>query len=145
LVGFAWSVLVLGCPLYDADCEGNCARGYECEPYSGDCVPIATEPTASMCTSPGQCAAAETCTPEFVCRPGSCTNYGCVDGFQCGVVDGAHACVVLPDASPGPSDAGLASADASLTPADASSGGSPISDAATDAAAPDAAAPDARP
>ena len=124
VAGFAWSILLFGCPLYDDDCEGNCARGYHCEPYSGACVPIAAE---SMCTSPGQCVAAETCTPEFVCRPGSCTNYGCVSGFQCGVVEGAHACVPQPDAAAAPANAGLG-------PADASSGSPSISDAAADAA-----------
>lgn len=142
VVGFAWSVLLFGCPLYDDDCEGNCARGYQCEPYSGACVPIAAPIAAeSMCMNPGQCAAAETCTPEFVCRPGSCTNYGCVSGFQCGVVGGAHACVLLPDASPASGDAGLEPADAS---AGSSPGSAPVPDAVSDAAT-DAAFPDARP
>jgi hypothetical protein len=122
--GFVWAAALIGCPLYEDDCTGNCARGYECEPYSGACVPIGAEPA---CTRPGQCGAAETCTPEFVCRPGSCTNYGCVSGFQCGVVDGAHACVSTPDAAPPPADAGRG-------PADASSSSTPISDAAADAA-----------
>jgi hypothetical protein len=125
VAGFAWSALLLGCPLYDDDCEGNCARGYQCEPYSGACIPIVAP---SACMTPGQCAAAETCTPEFVCRPGSCTNYGCVSGFQCGVVGGAHACVPQPDATQMPADAGGEPMDASAA----------ASDAAVDAA-PDAA------
>jgi hypothetical protein len=124
VVGFACSALLLGCPLYDDDCEGNCARGYECEPYTGACTPIVA---ASACTTPGQCAAAETCTPEFVCRPGSCTNYGCVSGFQCGVVGGAHACVPQADAAAAPTDAGV-------EPVDASSASAAASDAAVDAA-----------
>jgi len=124
VAGLAWSALLFGCPLYADDCEGNCARGYQCEPYSGACIPNVAE---SACTRPGQCGPSETCTPEFVCRPGSCTNYGCVSGFRCGVLEGAHACVSELDAGLAPADAGLASADAA-------SSGRPIADAAADAA-----------
>ena len=83
---------LLGCPLYDEDCSdgSGCARGFECDRFSQRYVAIVEEPT---CTRPEECAAAETCTPDFACRPGSCDFYGCVDGFTCGVVDGAHACV----------------------------------------------------
>jgi len=85
---------LLGCPLYDEDCTGGqgCARGFQCDRFSRRCVAILEEPT---CSRPEQCAAAETCTPDLVCRPGSCDFYGCVDGFTCGVVEGAHACVPL--------------------------------------------------
>jgi len=106
---------LLGCPLYDEDCSdgAGCAHGFQCDRFSQRCVAIVEVPT---CSRPEQCAAAETCTPDFVCRPGSCDFYGCVDGFTCGVVEGAHACV------PSGQDAG---ADAMAAPdaADAGSSG----------------------
>jgi hypothetical protein len=106
---------LLGCPLYDEDCSDGvgCARGFQCDRFSQRCAPIVEVPT---CSRPEQCAAAETCTPDFACRPGSCDFYGCVDGFTCGVVDGAHACVPLT------SDAG-ADAMAASDSADAGSRG----------------------
>jgi len=69
---------LLGCPRSDQDCSDG--RG---------CASV----ESPACSRPEQCLIAETCTPDFVCRPGSCDFYGCVDGFTCGVVDGAHACV----------------------------------------------------
>ena len=116
---------LLGCPLYDEDCSdgSGCARGFECDRFSQHCVAMVEE---STCTRPEQCAAAETCTPDFVCRPGSCDFYGCVDGYTCGVVAGAHACV--PSAMAGGADAMAApeSADAGSS-GDASSNNPAIS------------------
>jgi hypothetical protein len=110
--------LLLGCPLYDEDCsEGDgCARGFACDRFSNRCVATVPPPA---CLRPEECAAAETCTPDFVCRPGSCDFHGCVGGFTCGVVDGAHACVApVGDAG---TDAGfsLADAAAAISPSDA--------------------------
>ena len=125
---------LLGCPLYDKDCSDGpgCALGFTCDRMSQRCVAVVVPPN---CTQPQDCAAAETCTPDFECRPGSCDYHGCVSGFVCGVVDGAHACVPLADAGTGPvADATVPGADAaaSNTP-DAGDAGS-ISDAG-DAAA----------
>jgi hypothetical protein len=136
---------LLGCPLYDEDCLDNpgCARGFQCDRFSRRCVPIIELPT---CSRPEQCAAAETCTPDLVCRPGSCDFYGCVGGFTCGVVGGAHACVPSAEdaggdamAAPVAADAGSGGdaspnnppilSEAGAEPLDASS----LSDAATDA------------
>jgi hypothetical protein len=85
----AW---LLGCPLYDEDCSNgqDCAGGFTCDRYRERCVPIATVP---VCDRPEQCGASETCTPDAVCRPGSCDYHGCVAGYTCSIVAGAHACV----------------------------------------------------
>lgn len=113
-VTFLLGGLLLGCPLYDEDCSDSqgCALGFACDRLSNRCVAVEVPPS---CMRPQDCAAAETCTPDFACRPGSCDFHGCVSGFTCGVVDGAHACV------------------ASLVDAGV--------DAGADAAVPDAAAP----
>jgi hypothetical protein len=102
---------LLGCPLYSDDCDGrnDCASGFYCDQYSRRCEPVLE---SLSCVRPGQCEAGETCTTDFVCRPGSCDFHGCVDGYRCDVVDSAHTCVPLDD--PGPEDAS-----APLTPADA--------------------------
>lgn len=134
MVGGAMALL-LGCPLYEDDCDSrnDCARGFRCDLFSQRCEPILDEPG---CRRPDQCAAGETCAPDFVCRPGSCQFHGCVSGYRCDVVDSAHACVLAnaaggadaavppdagnPDASPpagagGAGDAGIVDAgDASL-------------------------------
>lgn len=121
----AW---LLGCPLYDDDCSGgqDCAEGFRCEGYSQRCVPL---PPVPSCVRPEQCGAAETCTPDGICRPGSCDYHGCVAGYTCSIVDGAHACVAAGASGPG-QDAG----------ADAAS----IGDAAPSSSAnePDAATPE---
>lgn len=125
---------LLGCPLYDEDCSGDqgCARGFACDRNSNRCVAVALAPS---CSRPEDCAAAETCTPDFACLPGSCDFHGCVSGFTCGVVDGAHACVAsladagadasvpVTDAGPplpgNPSDAGDAGGAPPVSAADA--------------------------
>ncbi|MEY4547827.1 MAG: hypothetical protein RL685_4022 [Pseudomonadota bacterium] len=110
-LGLVFGVL-LGCPLYDDDCsdEKGCARGFVCDRLSTRCMAVVIPPD---CTRPADCAAAETCTPDFECRPGSCDFHGCVTGFACGVVDGAHACVAPvvdagTDAGSSPTDAAAA-------------------------------------
>ena len=91
-----------GCPLYPDDCDGesDCASGFYCDRYSRRCEPA---PRAAGCNAPAQCERGETCTPEFVCRPGSCDVHGCVPGYVCSVVDSAHTCV----SGALPRDAGL--------------------------------------
>jgi hypothetical protein len=133
---------LLGCPLYDKDCSDGqgCALGFTCDRLSQRCVAIEVPPT---CTRPQDCAAAETCTPDFTCRPGSCDFHGCVSGFACGVVDGAHGCVaVVTDAGAEPmADAAAPGADAAVpgAPADAGDAGAELGsvtdagDAAVDA------------
>jgi hypothetical protein len=116
----AGATALLGCPLYSDDCDGrnDCASGFYCDQYSQRCAPVLE---SLSCVRPGQCEVGETCTPDFVCRPGSCDFHGCVNGYQCAVVDSAHTCV--PGDDPGP-------VDASVPPAPA--------DAGADAAAADA-------
>src|SRR5688572_22274421 len=81
-----------GCPLYDEACDeqDDCGSGFYCEQYSSRCQPV---PDAIGCIRPSECAVGETCTPDFVCRPGSCDYHGCVSGYRCSVVDSAHACI----------------------------------------------------
>jgi len=88
------AVLLLGCPLYEEQCDGPsaCATGYYCDSFNLRCQPVTS---ASACTRPEECGFAETCTPELLCRPGSCDFHGCAPGYRCGVVDSAHAC--MPD------------------------------------------------
>ncbi len=131
---------LLGCPLYDDDCSGQgCAAGFACDRFSQRCVAVTGSPS---CVRPDQCAAAETCTPDFLCRPGSCDYHGCVSGYICGVVDGAHACVSR--ARDAGSEA-MAAPDASgnTPPADASTNNPPNDAGLPDASAPDAAVSDA--
>jgi hypothetical protein len=139
VLGGATAAALLGCPMYEDHCDdrGDCARGYYCDRFIGRCMPPLR---SSECLSPADCGAGETCTPDFVCRPGSCAFHGCVSGHVCSVVDGAHACVASDgDAAPPPSpldaslpaDAGNAVDAAAPDAADASTGG-----ASSDAAAP---------
>jgi hypothetical protein len=110
---------LIGCPLYSDDCDSqnDCASGFYCDRFSGDCEPILD---AIGCVRPSECGAGETCTPDFLCRPGSCDYHGCVRGYRCGVVDFAHTCVPAGDdigsedaSVPPPADAG-GSADSGL-------------------------------
>ena|SRR6185295_683145 len=146
LGGLLLGGLLLGCPLYDEDCsDSGCAVGYQCDRFSQRCVANVVAPS---CVRPEQCAAAETCTPDFVCRPGSCDFHGCVGGYACGIVEGAHACVPLgqgaagaaamaaPDVADAASNDGVSpnSPDAAgAVPRDASLSDAAVSDAATDA------------
>src|SRR5512138_2307194 len=114
--------LLLGCPLYDEDCTDgqDCAAGFACDHYSQRCVPL---PTVPACARPEECGASETCTPDGVCRPGSCDYHGCVAGYTCSIVDGVHACIAPSTPAMG-QDAGVtpdegdaaAIGDASATP-----------------------------
>jgi hypothetical protein len=118
----AGATALYGCPLYSDGCDtqNDCASGFYCDQYSMRCEPLLE---AIGCRGPDECETGETCTPDRVCRPGSCDYHGCVRGYVCGVVNSAHACVLA--GSSGNSDAGTvteadAGADASLPPADAS-------------------------
>lgn len=111
-------LLGTACPIYDdQDCAQNrslCAKGFSCELRSGACVATrAAPPRVRLCEAPTDCAAFETCDPDGACRPGSCAIHGCIEGYDCRIVAGAHRCVVFPkdaatlDASaPGDADAG---------------------------------------
>jgi hypothetical protein len=108
----AAATILIGCPLYSDECDSrnDCASGFYCESFSRQCEPILD---AIACSRPSQCEVGETCTPDFVCRPGSCDYHGCVRGYRCGVVDFAHTCVPALDdggadaaSAPSPADAG---------------------------------------
>jgi hypothetical protein len=132
--------LLAGCPIYEDECDSrnDCARGYACDRFSRRCEPVSLEPG---CRRPDQCGAAETCTPDFTCRPGSCEFHGCVSGYVCGVVDSTHACVLDADAAvsdsaaPNPVDASMngdGTGDAGPGPADAASDASDAASNASD-------------
>lgn len=101
----SFATILIGCPLYPDECDSqnDCASGFYCERFSGQCQPTLD---AIGCTRPDQCEVGETCTPDFVCRPGSCEYHGCVRGYRCGIVDLAHTCIsnAVPDV---PVDASL--------------------------------------
>jgi hypothetical protein len=101
------AAILIGCPLYSDECDSrnDCASGFYCDQFSRQCEPILD---AVSCARPGECEVGETCTPDFVCRPGSCDYHGCVRGYRCGVVDFAHTCM--------PADDEVGDADASLPP-----------------------------
>src|SRR3954471_5183247 len=127
------ATVLLGCPLYSEECSeaDDCASGFYCNQYRQRCEPV-YQPLG--CSGPDQCGPGETCTPDFVCRPGSCDYHGCVSGYRCGVVDSVHSCVSLTedaglDASTEPPDAAV---DASASASDAG-GVSDAGDAAVDA------------
>lgn len=104
----AGATLLIGCPLYADECDSrnDCASGFYCDPFSRQCEPVLD---AIGCSRPNECEVGETCTPDFVCRPGSCDYHGCVRGYRCGVVDFAHTCVRTLDEA-GPEDASLPAA-----------------------------------
>jgi len=97
------ATILLGCPLYSDECDSrnDCASGFYCDRFSRQCEPILD---AIGCSRPSQCELGETCTPDLVCRPGSCDYHGCVRGYRCGIVDSAHTCVPDVDAEE-PADA----------------------------------------
>ncbi len=103
-------VALLGCPIYETDCDeaNDCASGFYCDQFSQRCAPVEA---AVGCVRPSECEIGETCTPDFICEPGSCAYHGCVAGYTCAVVDSAHACVTTVDDA-GPADAALEPADA---------------------------------
>lgn len=129
------AALVQGCPVYEDYCDSrsDCAPGYRCNPYTGDCE-LASYGPAPACAAPTDCGPGETCGQSRQCLPGSCVFHGCVRGYTCSIVDGLHSCV---DSStgggPGATDAG-ATPDASLS----SDAGETSTDAAAEADASDA-------
>src|ERR1041384_1674619 len=83
----AGATALLGCPLYsDCDDQNDCASGYYCSQFSQRCE---QNSRGIECLRPSECGVGETCTPERVCRPGSCGYHGCVRGYRCSVVDSA--------------------------------------------------------
>lgn len=124
IVPCAAATALAGCPLYDDDCDelDDCASGFYCNRESRRCQPALD---VIGCLRPSECEAGETCTPDLVCRPGSCDYHGCVSGYRCSVLDSAHACVIEEEVL-GLGDAGPvdAAADASVDAAveDASAG-----------------------
>jgi hypothetical protein len=124
---WAGATALYGCPLYSDGCDeaNDCASGFYCDAYSRRCEVVLRGPT---CVRPDQCEIGETCTPDFICRPGSCDYHGCVRGYECGVVDSVHACVsTVGDAGTAAENGGPDASDASTSAADA--GDSGISDA----------------
>ena len=131
--------LLLGCPLYDEECSGgqDCAAGFFCDGYRQRCVLL---PTIASCVRPEDCGAAETCAPDGECRPGSCDYHGCVAGYTCSIVDGAHACV----AAGSTGDAGAAPDEADAAISDASSAGdAAVTPETPDSGSPSSSTPDA--
>jgi hypothetical protein len=129
-------VIVQGCPVYEDYCDSSsdCAPGFRCNVYTGDCELASSGPGPS-CSAPVDCGPGETCSRVGECRPGSCVFHGCVSGYTCSVVDGLHACIPgSPGGGPGATDGG-----APGEAPDASDAAVPL-DAAADGAARDAAA-----
>jgi hypothetical protein len=134
------AAFVQGCPVYEDYCDrrSDCAAGYRCNAYTGECE-LASYGPGPACVAPTDCGPGETCGQNRECLPGSCVAHGCVRGYSCGIVDGLHSCVAG-SAGGGPAatdageipDASLGS-DAGATPADAATEGD-ASDAASDAA-----------
>jgi hypothetical protein len=97
----AAALVLPGCPIYSDESvtctsDYDCGSGMRCDEYSGVCYrPDDTTLYGSSCTSPADCAVNETCSADGWCVVGDCSfpSVGCVRGYQCGVVDGAHACV----------------------------------------------------
>lgn len=137
------ALVVQGCPVYEDYCDSrsDCAPGYRCNPYTGDCELTSYGP-GPECAAPAECGPGETCGQSGECLPGSCVFHGCVSGYRCSVVDGLHSCTARSETGgPGAMDAGSAldagstldaslSGDAGGAPPDAGGAG----DAATDAA-----------
>jgi Cys-rich repeat protein len=103
-----------GCPIYSddsgypaAECRlaTDCPLEYQCS--GGYCVPAppiggrkdassdapasdtgpSTEGSAgAYCGNPNDCNAGETCSADGTCHPGDCTANGCVNQFQCAMV-----------------------------------------------------------
>lgn len=101
--------LLLGCPLYEDECDSpnDCASGFRCDRFSQRCEPAVDD---LGCRRPDECLTGETCTPDFTCRPGSCDFHGCVPGYRCGVVDSAYACVAEASGDASAEDAGMGGA-----------------------------------
>ena len=128
----AGATALYGCPVYSDDCDSqnDCASGFYCDQFSLHCEPLLE---AIGCRQPDECETGETCTPDRVCRPGSCDYHGCVRGYVCGVVNSTHACVLAGSSVPGGPDAGtVTEADAS-TPTPTDAGSVTEADASTDA------------
>ncbi len=132
------AALVQGCPVYEDYCDSrsDCAPGFRCNPYTGDCE-LASYGPGPACAAPEECGPGETCGRSRECLPGSCVFQGCVRGYTCSIVDGLHRCIAgSQGGGPGASDAGAPDAslpgDAGETAADAATQDSAV-DAATDA------------
>lgn len=141
-----WSVVVLlglivqGCPVYEDYCDSrsDCAPGFRCNIYTGDCE-LASYGPGPACRAPADCGPGETCGESRECRPGSCVFHGCVSGYVCSVVGGLHTCALESEAGgPTATDGGVRDAssvsDAAVpAPIDAAADSSSPSDAAADA------------
>lgn len=131
------ALLAPGCPVYEDHCDSrsDCAPGFRCNVYSGDCELVVDRP-GRLCDEPRDCRVGETCGEAGRCQPGSCVYRGCVAGYTCAVVDELHTCVPS-DGAPSDAGPGEEPADASVdasTPTDAALDAAP-SDASSDAAA----------
>jgi len=78
-----------GCPIYSHEDDGcyhdnDCAPGYLCDDYSGECLLPSADPGADdACRSPRECPPGYTCGKDGYCQPGDCYFSGCVAGFRC--------------------------------------------------------------
>lgn len=113
------AVLTVGCPIFDprdcGDVRDVCAPGYACDLRSGECLPLDGGNTSrTSCDSPDDCAGFETCAPTGECLAGSCAIHGCIDGYECEILNDLHTCSatdsglsnVAADAASDPLDAG---------------------------------------
>jgi hypothetical protein len=133
------AAVLQGCPVYDDYCNNrsDCAPGFECNVYSGNCELVTNEPGLS-CVSPSGCGPGETCGQAGECRTGSCVFHGCVSGYTCSVVDGIHTCAPQPsngDGGPGATEDGGVPPPTGTTP-DASIAEPPDAGVTADAAIP---------
>jgi hypothetical protein len=119
-----------GCPIYD-DSDGcfdtsDCAYGYVCDEYSGDCV---AERDLS-CRRPSDCGVNETCDRFGTCSSGDCSfaSVGCVAGYECSNEQGIWECVREGQSSGGQGSGGSdgsVGGEANAAGAASSSGGAP--------------------
>jgi hypothetical protein len=131
------ALMLFGCPIYDDKCSSrnDCASGYQCDSQANRCILVGLP--LPGCTSPAQCSAGETCTPDFECRPGSCDVHGCVAGYRCSQPDGVYTCTSTRDASADASDADAGDA----SDIDAATSSNPLDASLSDASLPGPGAP----
>lgn len=108
------ATVLAGCPIYDDDYYNDCYYdeygSYECGGYDDDypSYPSSSSgnPGSRRCSGPEDCFVGETCSAAGTCTTASCSQVGCVSGYECVVQDGRASCVPEGSSSGGSSSGG---------------------------------------
>lgn len=90
--------VLTGCPIYDDNYYDSCGYDYDgnyvCDGYgSSGSYSSSGSYGGRNCTDPSDCFVGETCSAAGYCTSSSCSNVGCINGYECVVKNGQATCV----------------------------------------------------